>query len=116
MERHVIASNLSRQFKTTAIVLLAVYALLVLLAAACPLGSTFDSHHQAHTHHHSSAHTILCDWSCQLSSSPLFISLYDHILPSLILIGIATVLTERLLTTADILPETRGPPVCLSQV
>lgn len=107
------ASDLSRRLKTGATVLLAVYALLMALAAACPLGPTFDSHHQAHAHDHLYPHTILCDWSCQLSSSPPVISLWDRTLPGLVFIGIATVFTQRLLTRAEILPEMRGPPVHL---
>ncbi|MEO8341924.1 MAG: hypothetical protein ABI604_19845 [Nitrospirota bacterium] len=48
MKRHVSALATPRRFKTWAMVLLAVYPLLVVLAAACPFGSTFDSHHHTH--------------------------------------------------------------------
>ncbi len=113
MKRHVSVLAIPRRFKTWATVLLAVYPLLVMLAAACPLAPTSDSHHHAHAHHQSSAHTLLCNWSCQLSSYPPFVSLWDRTLPGVVLIDIPTVLTQPLLTETDILCEMRGPPVPL---
>ena len=111
--RHVNASDTSRRFNAWALVLLAIYAVLVVLAAACPLDHALDIHHSAHAHNHSSMHTILCNWSCQLSSAPPSISLCDRItLPGFVLIT-TPLLTQHLPMGIDILPELRGPPVHL---
>jgi hypothetical protein len=110
-KRPVSALATFRRFKAWATVLLAVYSLLVVLAAACPLDLAFDAHDHAHEHHHSSAHTILCTWSCQLSWSPFLVSLSDRPFPGDVSITISVVLTHDLVAETDILPEMRGPPL-----
>src|SRR5689334_39304 len=94
MKRHVSALATLRRFRAWTTVLLVVYPLLVVLAAACPLDLAFDAQDHAHEHHHSSSHSILCNWSCQLSSSPSLVSLSDRILPGEVFITVPIVLAE----------------------
>lgn len=107
--------NASSCFKAWATVSVAVYALLLVLSAACSLDATLDDHHHAHADSHSSAHTTLCNWSCQLSSSPAIISLGGRTLPDIVLTAIPIVLNQGQHTGAEILPDMRGPPPHLSE-
>lgn len=106
-------ASCAQRVKAWATVVLTVYPLLVVLAAACPVGLPVNADHHADAPHHSSTHTSLCDWLCQLSSDPPFVSLFDHTMPGVVFIAIPTLLTQHLLTGGKRLPGVRGPPAPL---
>ena len=97
----------------TAIALIAIYAALVLLAAACPSEPDVrgPEHHHHGTHHDKASHSLLCVWSCQMSSATTLSTVHQLMQPTLLLFGVALLSSFFGSVTIRCLIQTRAPPL-----
>ena len=97
--------------------LIGVYAVLIVLAAACPLDpmpAQPGHHHHNTSHHDKGAHTVLCAWACQASFSVLTSDGHTST-PSLLLILLLAGWFHRSALSLHGLIQSRAPPVLHSR-
>ncbi|MGH7232298.1 MAG: hypothetical protein ACREJU_13210 [Nitrospiraceae bacterium] len=93
--------------------LMFVYAALIILAAACPVDPAprgSGHYHHSPNHHGKAAHTLLCVWACQISSTTPLIALHQIIQPALVLIGAVGFSCLAGYSATRALVRSRAPP------
>jgi hypothetical protein len=93
--------------------LIGIYAILIILAAACPADPMpAQPGHHHHSATHKAAHTVLCAWACQASFSVLT-PVSNTTTPSLRLILVVSGWLDRPAQSLHGLTQSRAPPAPL---
>ena len=101
-----------RPLALPAIALIGIYAALIMLAAACPSEPDLRGpEHHHHGTHHKAAHSLLCVWSCQMSSATTLSTMHQLVQPTFLLFGVALLSSCFGSATIRCLIQTRAPPL-----